>query len=114
MKSENTTSAPKVGSSALFSPLRLLVSAEVRYWEDAEINGTGDTEDGTLIPLKVGNLWKPSIELETGRVLEWPQGTTADIHYKVCDQGEYWLEDAEGKRLKWKRSLKTKISGESC
>jgi hypothetical protein len=88
--------------SELFSQLRLLVSAKVRYWEDAEINGVGDTEEGTLIPLKVGDLWKPSIELETGRVLEWPQGTTADIHYKVCDQGEYWLGDAEGNRLKWK------------
>lgn len=102
MQTQKTTTPLTVGSSALFSPLRLLVSTEVRYWEDAEINGTGDTEEGTLIPLKVGNLWKTSIELETGRVLEWPQGTTADIHYKVCDQGEYWLEDAEGKRLKWR------------
>lgn len=94
----------EVGTSAVFSPVRLLVSAEVRYWEDAEINGIQDTEEGDNIPLKVGNLWKPRIELETGRVLDWPQGTTADIHYKVCDQGEYWLEDADGKRLKWKGS----------
>ena len=52
----------------------------------------------------MGILWEPRIELETGRVIDWPQGTTADIHYNVCDQGEYWLEDAEGKRLKWKGS----------
>jgi hypothetical protein len=94
--------ALEVGTSAVFSPVRLLVSAEVRYWEDAEINGVQDTEEGDNIPLKVGILWEPRIELETGRVIDWPQGTTADIHYKVCDQGEYWLEDAEGKRLKWK------------
>lgn len=96
--------ALEVGTSAVFSPVRLLVSAEVRYWEDAEINGVQDTEEGDNIPLKVGILWEPRIELETGRVIDWPQGTTADIHYKVCDQGEYWLEDAEGKRLKWKGS----------
>lgn len=101
MQTRKTTTPMTVGGT-LFSPLRLLVSAEVRYWEDAEINGSGDTEEGALIPLKVGNLWKPSIELETGRVLEWPNGTTADIHYKVCDQGEYWLEDSDGKRVKWK------------
>lgn len=95
---------PAVASSDLFSPTRLIVSAEVRYWEDAKINGEQDTEDGTRIPLKVGSLWKPIIELETGRVLEWPQGTMADIHYKVCDQGEYWIEDADGERLKWKGS----------
>jgi len=80
---------------------KLVVSAEVRYWEDAEVNGVQDSEEGTLIPLKVGNLWKPTIELATGRVVGWPQGTTADIHYKVCDAGEYWLEDANGKRVKW-------------
>ena len=96
--------ALEVGTSAVFSPVRLLVSAEVRYWEDAEINGVQDTEEGENIPLKVGILWEPRIELETGRVIDWPQGTTADIHYKVCDQGEYWLEDAEGMRLKWKGS----------
>lgn len=101
METRKTIPPLTVGSSALFSPLRLLVSAEARYWEDAEINGTSD-EDGMLIPLKVGDLWNPTIELATGRVMEWPQGTTADIHFKVCDQGEYWLEDAEGKRLKWR------------
>ncbi len=88
--------------SAQFTPVCLIVSAEVRYWEDAEINGVQDTEEGDNIPLKVGNLWKPQIELEKGRVMNWPQGTTADIHYKVCDQGEYWLEDANGKRMKKK------------
>jgi hypothetical protein len=85
----------------MFAPVRLLVSAEVRYWEDATVNGEEDT-DGSRIPLKRGDMWKPTIELATGRVLDWPQGTTADIHYKVCDAGEYWLEDAEGKRLKYK------------
>jgi hypothetical protein len=41
------------------------------------------------------------IELSTGKIREWPMGTTADIHYKVCDQGQYWLADAAGNRL-WK------------
>jgi hypothetical protein len=90
--------------SANFKPIRLLVSAKVRYWEDAYINGAQDTVEGDEVPLKAGILWEPRIELETGRVIDWPQGTTADIHYKVCDQGEYWLEDADGKRLKWKGS----------
>lgn len=84
-----------------FNPVRLRVSAEVRYWEDAEVNGVQDTEGGGLIPLKVGNLWKPSIELATGLVLDWPQGTTADIHYKVCDAGNYWLADKDGWLVKY-------------
>jgi hypothetical protein len=73
----------------------------VRYWEDATVNGTEDT-DGTLIPTRVNESWRPVIRLADGMVMDWPQGTTADIHYKVCDAGEYWLLDDERKRVaKW-------------
>lgn len=87
--------------NAPFQPVRLIVSAEVRYWEDAKVNGVEDT-DGTLIPFRDGDEWKPVIELATGRVIGWPEGATADIHYKVCDAGEYWLEAENGARMKWK------------
>ena len=77
------------------------LSAGVRYWEDATVNGTDDT-DGTLVPSRVDKNWCPVIRLTDGLVMDWPQGTTADIHYKVCDAGEYWLQDADRKRVaKW-------------
>lgn len=77
------------------------VSAGVRYWEDASVNGAEDT-DGALIPFRKGDIWAPVIRLADGLVMDWPQGTTADIHYKVCDAGEYWLLDDERKRIaKW-------------
>lgn len=85
-------------------PTYLEVSAEVRYWEDATVNGIED-ESGALIPLRNGKNWCPVIRLSDGLVLDWPQGTTADIHYKVCDAGEYWLQNAERARIaKWKGS----------
>jgi hypothetical protein len=65
----------------------------VRYWEDAQVNGFTDS-DGSRIPFRIGDEWQPTIELETGIVLAWPKGTTADIHYKVCDAGTYLLLDA--------------------
>lgn len=71
------------------------VSAEVRYWEDADVNGKSD-DDGSAVPLRNGDCWEPVIELETGRVRDWPEGTTADIHYKVCDAGEYELLNPDG------------------
>jgi hypothetical protein len=71
------------------------VMSEVRYCEDATVNGVEDT-DGALIPLRLESCWAPAIELESGRVLDWPEGTTADVHYKVCDAGEYELLDADG------------------
>lgn len=77
------------------------VSAEVRYWEDATINGKEDT-DGTLTPLRTGDNWRPVIRLSDGVVMDWPTGTTADIHFKVCDAGEYWLLDEHRQRIaKW-------------
>lgn len=79
----------------------LHVEAEVRYWEDATVNGTEDA-DGTLIPLRNGDKWCPVIELQTGRVLNWPANVTADIHYKVCDQGEYWLGTETQRTHKYK------------
>lgn len=75
--------------------------AGVRYWEDATVNGVED-EDGSLIPGKNGDHWCVRIRLEDGVVENWPDSTTADIHYKVCDDGEYWLTDADGRRLAYR------------
>ncbi len=80
----------------------LIVDAEVRYWEDAIVDGKEDT-DGTLIPFRSGDSWQPIIALATGKILDWPEGVSADIHYKVCDAGLYWLGDGHGKKLaKWR------------
>ena len=78
------------------------VEAEVRYWEDSSVNGVED-QRGDLIPGREGEMWHVRIELAAGRIEKWPAGTRARIHYKVCDQGEYWLTAADGTRIaKWK------------
>lgn len=83
------------------TPTYLEACAGVRYWEDATVNGAEDTS-GVLIPLRVADNWCPTIRLADGLVMDWPQGTTADIHYKVCDAGEYWLLDDKRRRVaKW-------------
>jgi hypothetical protein len=82
-------------------PKFLEVSAKVRYWEDANVNGDRDF-DGTLIPFRYGDLWAPTIRLSDGKVMDWPEGMTAWIHYKVCDEGEYWLRSASRRLFKYK------------
>ena len=83
------------------TPAYIEVSAEVRYWEGATINGKEDT-DGTLTPLRTGDNWCPVIRLADGVVLDWPTGTAAEIHFKVCDAGLYWLLDENRQRIaKW-------------
>ena len=74
----------------------LLVKANVRYWEDSEINGESDTENGEYIPCKIGELWCPEIEIETGKILNWDEGVKAKIHYKVSDELGYDLKDEKG------------------
>ena len=73
----------------------LVVKAGVRYWEDATVNGVEDSE-GDLIPCKDGDLWCPVIDVDSGVIKNWEQGVAAEVHYKVCDAGSYYLEDAEG------------------
>ncbi|MBN9433968.1 MAG: hypothetical protein J0I45_16170 [Bosea sp.] len=80
------------------TPKYLGVSAGVRYWEDAYVNGVEDS-DGSRIPFRSGDDWTPVIDISTGRIEAWPEGTVADIHYKVCDDGEYTLLDSERREI---------------
>ena len=63
-----------------------------RDWEDAIVNGIVD-EDGDLIPFRNGESVEFIIDLENGCIKDWPSGINANIHYKVCDQGEYLILD---------------------
>lgn len=81
----------------------------VRYWEDGIINGVQD-DDGSRIPCRDGTAddndklgggnWCPTIDLDTGKIEGWPEGTTARLHYKVCDDGDYALIGADRTVLK--------------
>lgn len=74
----------------------LEIKAKVRYWEDTEINGQPDTEDGDNIPCKEGELWKPIINIETGTIINWELGKKANVHYKVCDCCSWSINNNEG------------------
>lgn len=77
----------------------LVVEAGVRYWEDADVNGEEDTENGDNIPCKNGGIWNPIIDFETGIIKNWEKGKTASVHYKVCDAGTYYLQDNDGNNV---------------
>ena len=77
------------------------VQADVRYWEDGQLNGKVDTNGE--IPLRNGDCWEPVIELSSGQIQHWPQGMIAKVYYKVCDAGAYWLLDEHKTRIaRWK------------
>lgn len=87
----------------------LIVDAEPRYLEDGQVDGKQDNEANPQMPFIVWDkgayFWRVTIDLLGGRILNWPHGITAAIHYKVCDQGEYWLSvDGETKNFKYASS----------
>ena len=67
----------------------------VRYWEGAYVNGEEDT-DGDKIPLRKGDTWDITIDLESGTIENWPKNVTASVDYKVCDAGVYRLVSTDG------------------
>lgn len=90
-----------------------VIDTNVFYWEDTEVNGTDDIDFGQtegegeprmpgayrIMDKPTDHLmsnhfrWSITIDVETGKVLDWPVGTTARVHYKICDEGTYALLD---------------------
>ena len=50
-------------------------------------------------PLREMDMWKATVEIDTGKILDWPQGKAGDMRMKVCDQGCYFLLNAKGETL---------------
>lgn len=73
----------------------LAVDAIPFNWRDAEVNGMDDF-DGSLIPCREGDSWKPLINIDNGQITNWVKGIIAEINYEVLDQGIYKLIDEKG------------------
>lgn len=76
----------------------LKIDVGPRYWEDATVNGVEDTV-GKLIPFRNKDRFVLFIDVDKGVIKDWPKGTKANIHYKVCDDGLYSLQDENGETL---------------
>jgi hypothetical protein len=63
---------------------KVKVSVAVRYDEEDIPND---------FPMRSGNMWNATIDIETGKILDWPQGQSGNLHMKVCDEGSYYLLD---------------------
>lgn len=57
-------------------------------------------------PLRVENdkdgydWWDATIDVDTAKILNWPQGVTGEMFMKVCDEGSYFLLDEAGETIK--------------
>lgn len=66
------------------------VSLPVRYEEEDITND---------FPLRNGEMWNATIEIDTGRILEWPQGVKGELNMKVTDAGVYVLLDKDKQEI---------------
>lgn len=47
-------------------------------------------------PFRIGNMWSAIIDIDKGEIIDWPKGKKGNLSMKVCDQGSYFLLDADG------------------
>lgn len=68
----------------------VIIDIPVRYDEEDIPND---------FPLREGDRWKATINVETGQIQDWPQGKSGSFDMKVCDEGTYTLIDQEGNEV---------------
>ena len=71
-------------------------SMKVAFWYDATVNGVPEHLDAPVMPFLEADIWTIEIDVWKGRIIGWPQGTTATVDYKVRDQGCYEFLTADG------------------
>lgn len=64
------------------------ISAAVNY---------GEEEIPNDFPGRNGDMWNADIEIDTGKILNWPAGRCADMHLTVKDAGSYYLVSRDGR-----------------
>ena len=62
-------------------------------WEDDDVDGESDDEDNPRIPCVEDGRWNILIDIKTGQVINWKQGVSARVCYKVVDDGIYTMYD---------------------
>lgn len=99
----------------------IVVKAVVRYPEDSEFieekfddqnrpynNYINDDEENPKMPFVETEYdkydhkrfyWQPTIDLENGLIINWPEGVKAHVFYKVCDEFECTIYDRSGNEV---------------
>lgn len=66
------------------------IEVPVRYGEEQIPND---------FPLRRGDMWRAVVDVDTGKIKDWPQGRHGLLRLKVVDQGTYTLFDPTGNQI---------------
>ena len=50
-------------------------------------------EEEKLVPLLRGDSWEVVVDLDSGKIRNWPKGEEREYYWKICDGGSYHLLD---------------------
>jgi hypothetical protein len=56
----------------------------------------GEEDIPNDFPFRDGDQWSVIIDMDTGKIMDWPEGIAHDLHMKVVDGGSYYLLDRDG------------------
>ena len=60
-----------------------------------DINPRHLDEEDKPVPMLVGDRWLATVNIDTGKVVDWPIGETREYYWKICDAGSYFLLNEE-------------------
>ncbi len=50
-------------------------------------------EEEKPVPLLTGDTWRVMVDINSGKIHDWPQGEEREYYWKICDAGSYYLLD---------------------
>ena len=62
-----------------------------------DINPRHLDEEEKPVPMLIGDNWEVIVDLESGKIRDWPQGEEREYYWKICDAGSYHLLDESDK-----------------
>lgn len=72
----------------------ILIDIAPRY-----IGDTADDDVPSDMPLLDGENWRATVNIDSGQILDWPEGEERRFWCKVCDAGNYVLFDPESNEV---------------
>ena len=74
----------------------------IRNWEVFTVNGKEDDNDNPETPFaKDKKYWCPLIDIDEGKIVDWPQGVTLDVCAKTCDENIVYFFDENKNAIEW-------------
>lgn len=59
----------------------------------------GDEDMPYDFPLRTGDTWRAVVDIDTGKIRDWPSNQSGKVYLKVCDAGAYRLLDNDNQMV---------------